>query len=521
MNNTNTPMGFSGLSKLVSNIDKVCIPASSPKKVSPQPQAQPAQSAPSAKPSSPSTEKATETRSPQKSSAAPIHSPSPTTSQSSTSSVEHQEEKDKSVEKCFWGLFWVVVILLAMASVMANNDESSHGYSSSSSSTYSSSSSSYNNTPNYSYSGEPAPLATSTESKPTYSSSTSYGSTTNSTYDTAVSIPSPSEPTYTKPSIGTNNILSVPEIRWCVREKIRIEKMQDYVTSNRGINSVNSLIDDYNSRCGSYRYRSGALSQAQQDVEPFRSDIVREAVREAVALDGKLAAPLKTKSSASKASTHSPKKENSQSDLVRQAQQLLTDIGYAPGPVDGSYGRRTKEAIMIFQRHEGLVEDGIASESLLRSLKKAYKEYTSRHPEVTKKTSSTTRNYFTKGSHQSEVIRLQGTPQSVLDLIDEEQWSYGYSSVTISKKTKKVTSWSNVGNRLHVRMIPGKNVTTKSYFSKGSHQDDVIRLQGTPQTILDLIDEEQWSYGYSSVTISKNSKKVLRWSNSSNNLKVR
>lgn len=132
-----------------------------------------------------------------------------------------------------------------------------------------------------------------------------------------------------------------------------------------------------------------------------------------------------------------------------------------------------------------------------------------------------TRNYFTKGSHQSEVIRLQGTPQSVLDLIDEEQWSYGYSSVIISKKTKKVTRWSNVGNSLHVKMTPGKNVTSNNYFTKGSHQDDVIRLQGTPQAILDLIDEEQWSYGYSSVTISKTTKKVIRWSNTSNNLHVR
>ena len=509
MNNTNAPMGFAGLSKLISNIDKVCIVASSPKKVSPQPQAQPAQSAPSAKPSSPSTEKATETRSPQKSSAAPIHSPSPTTSQSSTSSVEHQEEKDKSGEKWFWRVFLASMILIAIVAC----------YSSSSFFT-SSSSSSYNSTPSYSYSGEPAPLVTSPESKPTYSSSTSYGSTANSTYDAAVSIPSPSEPTYTKPSIGTNNVLSVPEIRWCVKEKIRIEKMQNYVTSNRGINSVNSLIDDYNSRCGSYRYRSGALSQAQQDVEPFRNDIVKEAVREAVALDGKLATPLKTKSSASKASTPSPKKENSQSDLVRQVQQLLTDIGYAPGPVDGSYGRKTKEAIMIFQRHEGLVEDGLATEVLLRNLKKAYEEYIKRYPESTKKVSSSKKNYFTRGSHQDEVRRIQGAPKAIIDGYDNECWKYDYSSVTFSKNTKRVIEWSDISNILKVKMMPGKNITNKSYFTKNSHQDDVIRLQGTPKSIILGYDDECWKYEYSSVTFSKNTKRVVEWNDISNILHV-
>ena len=60
------------------------------------------------------------------------------------------------------------------------------------------------------------------------------------------------------------------------------------------------------------------------------------------------------------------------------------------------------------------------------------------------------RTYFTKGSHQDDVIRLQGTPQRIYDLYNEEGWSYGASSVTISKRTNKVLRWSNIGGNLNI-----------------------------------------------------------------------
>ena len=69
-------------------------------------------------------------------------------------------------------------------------------------------------------------------------------------------------------------------------------------------------------------------------------------------------------------------------------------------------------------------------------------------------------------------------------------------------------------------MIPGKNVTAGNYFTIGSHRDDVVRLQGTPQCIYNLYDEEEWSYGFSSVTISKSTNRVVRWSNIGGNLNI-
>ncbi len=53
---------------------------------------------------------------------------------------------------------------------------------------------------------------------------------------------------------------------------------------------------------------------------------------------------------------------------VRQAQTLLTELGYEPGPADGQMGHRTVAAIKAFQRREGLTADGRLTENLLTAL---------------------------------------------------------------------------------------------------------------------------------------------------------
>lgn len=86
---------------------------------------------------------------------------------------------------------------------------------------------------------------------------------------------------YTKPSVGTNHTLSVSEIQWCIRSGIRIETMRGIINTNAGIDAFNRIVNDHNSRCGSYRYRRGAQEKAKRNVEPYRKQIVEEAIREA------------------------------------------------------------------------------------------------------------------------------------------------------------------------------------------------------------------------------------------------
>ena len=55
--------------------------------------------------------------------------------------------------------------------------------------------------------------------------------------------------------------------------------------------------------------------------------------------------------------------------MVREIQQLLTDLGYQPGPVDGLFGRKTGSAITAFQRDASLTQTGEPSPSLLERLR--------------------------------------------------------------------------------------------------------------------------------------------------------
>jgi g-D-glutamyl-meso-diaminopimelate peptidase len=66
---------------------------------------------------------------------------------------------------------------------------------------------------------------------------------------------------------------------------------------------------------------------------------------------------------------------------VKLVQSLLSRIGYTAGAVDGSFGARTQEAVLRFQRAYGLTPDGVigpASWAVLERLLLGYDEYTVR-----------------------------------------------------------------------------------------------------------------------------------------------
>ncbi len=128
-------------------------------------------------------------------------------------------------------------------------------------------------------------------------------------------------------------------------------------------------------------------------------------------------------------------------------------------------------------------------------------------------------NYFTIGSHSSVVIKVQGKPDEInkYSSLGYEVWNYGYSDIKISTSTGKVLEWDNEGN-LKAKLIVGNNTTSLAYFTRGSHKDDVIRLQGTPDQIskYSSLGYEVWNYGYSDIKISTSTGKVLEWDNEGN-----
>lgn len=51
--------------------------------------------------------------------------------------------------------------------------------------------------------------------------------------------------------------------------------------------------------------------------------------------------------------------EDSAGDDVVRLQEALTRLGYDPGPANGTFGRKTRQAVLRFQREHDLDADGI------------------------------------------------------------------------------------------------------------------------------------------------------------------
>ena len=135
-------------------------------------------------------------------------------------------------------------------------------------------------------------------------------------------------------------------------------------------------------------------------------------------------------------------------------------------------------------------------------------------PNVTRK------DYFTLGSHSDEVVRLHRTPSGISEGRPIESWEFAGGRVLISAASRRVVGWDNTGNRLKVRMTAGPRTTERKLLRKGSHRDDLVRLQGTPERIEPTADGQLWRYGSSSVFLSPKNR-VRKWINSGSNLRVR
>lgn len=95
-------------------------------------------------------------------------------------------------------------------------------------------------------------------------------------------------------------------------------------------------------------------------------------------------------------------------------------------------------------------------------------------------------SYFTQGSHKDDVLRAQGTPDSInrYAALGYEVWGYGFSTVQISMPDGRVTEWDNLDGNLKVRLGPTRTVTgptapTSSTVSKPSQKGRISAIVGT------------------------------------------
>lgn len=196
-------------------------------------------------------------------------------------------------------------------------------------------------------------------------------------------------------------------------------------------------------QCSSYRYRAGALERARREINKYRSEIVANA-QSGLSL------------SSARGAQQRPPVQKSQ--LTMDIQKALSELGYQPGVADGIYGARTKSAIQTFQRDIGISADGISSRELLNRLQaeleqrraqgaRAVQSNVIQPPKPQPKTVEIA-SFFTRGSHQDDVLRIQGTPTriKIWKALGHETWYYGSSKVDIDIRTRKVLEWDNNGN---------------------------------------------------------------------------
>jgi len=345
------PRGFAGLSSLITNVSKETD------------QASPGQSDPSEKVESvghtaaPSSDQKSEA-SPTKSS--PNASPSEKTTKntSSRASSSRNSGKTSSGQPASGGgekkskAGWVAFAFIAILVVIGLNQQSNQNRGTTQSDFGQS-----DNAPKYidQFDQPSSSSSSNTRSQDTGSTTSNSGSLK-----------------FERPPVGFNHVHSVAEIRWCVRAGIEIETIRRLVDTNLQIDDFNRKIDDHNSRCGNFRYRVGALELAEREVNAIKSSI------QASARDEFLARYLPPKS---ETTTTLPSQEPEQDNRInpqlpeqlardiREAQQLLANLGYDPGPVDGLMGQKTEAAIEAFQRDHGIAADGKLTSKLLSTMR--------------------------------------------------------------------------------------------------------------------------------------------------------
>ena len=77
---------------------------------------------------------------------------------------------------------------------------------------------------------------------------------------------------FERPPVGRSQVLSVSQIRWCLRESYRLDARRPLIANNSDVASFNQIVRNYNQRCTKFKYRRGALQRAKREFEAMRQN---------------------------------------------------------------------------------------------------------------------------------------------------------------------------------------------------------------------------------------------------------
>jgi hypothetical protein len=80
------------------------------------------------------------------------------------------------------------------------------------------------------------------------------------------------------PPVGQTTPFDAAQIRYCLAEDVRLEAARDVANSDSDVDRFNAMINDYNSRCSSYRYRAGLLESLKRELQGRISDLRAEGI---------------------------------------------------------------------------------------------------------------------------------------------------------------------------------------------------------------------------------------------------
>lgn len=88
----------------------------------------------------------------------------------------------------------------------------------------------------------------------------------------------PAALTEVRPPTGTDVVLSSDELYYCFSESVRLDGAKGAIDQNDNdeIDLFNAMVDDYNNRCGHFRYETGTLEPVRAQVAAERSELLSE-----------------------------------------------------------------------------------------------------------------------------------------------------------------------------------------------------------------------------------------------------